>query len=100
MRDLIRSLMLRLLARLVLACAVVIAGYYAFRYGMAYRFALLVERCTTTDERVLLNSPSSGASHKWKVAPRVFTCVKQQQNFLDRIFFEVPDRWTDPTPPS
>jgi hypothetical protein len=92
--------MLRVLLKLVVACAVVVASYYAFQYGMAYRQALLAARCATPEEFALVSSPSTSSARKWEVTARIYSCLREQQNFLDRLFWSVPKRWTEPTPPT
>lgn len=91
--------MLRLLFKLVIICAVAVAIFYAFRIGMAYRFASLTASCASPENAALASDTSKSTAERWKGSQPVYSCVRQKQNFFDRLFFKIPERWTDPAPP-
>jgi hypothetical protein len=78
---------------------VAVGVYWSVKFGMAYRTGHLMADCLTPDEQVVLNEKSRPDA-RWLVSVKGLTCYKAKQNFADRMFFKVPDRWLDPTPPA
>ena len=91
--------MLRFLFKLVLWGVLAVGAYWSVKFGMAYRTGHLMADCLTPEEQVVLNE-TSRPDARWLASVKGFTCYKAKQNFADRMFFKVSDRWLDPTPPA
>lgn len=79
--------------KIIVFTLIVIGGYHAAQYFLAERLALQTKTCAQPGDLAMIRGDLNSDVEKHEVAARVYHCIKDQQTWLDQLYFDIPDAW-------
>jgi hypothetical protein len=81
------------LKKLIFITIFFVALYYSINLGRAARLSQLFFECSTPTQREKIDDSSLSREEKLKLSTQIFTCAKERENNIDRLFKVVPKAW-------
>jgi len=81
------------LKKLILIIIFFVALYYSVNLGRAARLSQLFFECSTPTQREKVDNGSLSRDEKLKISTQIFTCAKERENNIDKLFNVVPKAW-------
>lgn len=70
--------------------------YKGTQFYMVYRMANQVSACGDLSVVEDMEKNKTPTPERLKYSAKVWACVKEQQNFVDALFFKIPESWLNP----
>jgi len=81
------------LKKLIFIIIFFVALYYSVSLGRVTRLSQLFFECSTPTQRERIDDNSLSREEKLKISTQIFTCAKEKENNIDRLFKVVPKAW-------
>jgi len=81
------------LKKLIFIIIFFVTLYYSVSLGRVARLSQLFFECSTPAQRERIDDNSLSREEKLKISTQIFTCAKEKENNIDRLFKVVPKAW-------
>lgn len=88
-----------MIKKIVIYGVMAFAAYWGLSFYTTYSIAEKVSNCGGRFGLLQGVEKSELTREKFLASPKAWRCVKQDQNFLESLFFKIPDIWINPPRP-
>lgn len=88
-----------MIKKIVIYAAMAFAAYWGLSFYTTYTIAEKVSNCGGRFGLLEGVKTSELTREKFLASAKAWRCVKQDQNFLEALFFKIPDTWINPPRP-